>query len=93
MASTLETKSYDRWDRQKAPAKQSQFLDCGLGTDLRRNAWPAACCFRARAFPGAERAKQSQFGESGADSGASHERRQNKLGFPRFFCIDIYYGV
>jgi hypothetical protein len=37
-ASTLWKKSYGEFDMERALAKQSQSLDCGLDTDLRRDA-------------------------------------------------------
>jgi len=40
----VREKSYGESDMDGTSAKQTQFLDCGLGTDLLRDAGPAACC-------------------------------------------------
>jgi hypothetical protein len=76
-ATALRERSYGELDIRSASAKQSQFLDCGLGTSLRRDAHSAACHLGpARA----DCAKQTQFrrGRAGRDLGDGGRVRGTK---------------
>jgi hypothetical protein len=59
MLSLRERASYGAFPLRAACRKQSQFLDCGLGTDFRWDACPAACGPESARVDGA---KRSRFG-------------------------------
>jgi len=61
--------------RQAKHAKRTQFLDCGLRTDLRRDACPAVYCLRPAWV---ERAKRTQFGPAWAALGPGGRKMQNE---------------
>jgi len=75
------------WERGAILRNEANFsiADCGLGTDLRRDAYPSACAgrlYKQTQLTGANRAKRTQFGPASAGPGPRWTKDAKRTQFP-----------